>query len=33
MKSKETIELRTAEQAIEAHSAFFKKELGLADLV
>jgi glutamate:GABA antiporter len=33
MKSKETIELRTAEQSIEAHSAVFKKELGLVDLV
>src|SRR5215813_6927309 len=26
-------ELRTAEQTIEAHSAVFKKELGLTDLV
>lgn len=33
MKSKEAIELRTAEQSIEAHSAVFKKELGLVDLV
>src|SRR5262245_15043607 len=28
-----TAELRTAEQSIEAHSAVFKKELGLIDLV
>src|SRR6266498_5174397 len=28
-----TAELRSAEQNIEAHSAVFKKELGLADLV
>src|SRR5262245_20341815 len=28
-----TAELRTAEQSIEAHSAVFKKELGLTDLV
>src|SRR2546428_593999 len=28
-----TAELRAAEQSIEAHSAVFKKELGLADLV
>lgn len=27
------IELRTAEQSIEAHSAVFKKELGLTNLV
>ena len=28
-----TIELRSAEQSVEAHSAVFKKELGLTDLV
>ena len=28
-----TADLRAAEQSIEAHSAVFKKELGLADLV
>src|SRR5574341_1138403 len=28
-----TAELRSAEQSIEAHSAVFKKELGLTDLV
>jgi glutamate:GABA antiporter len=35
MKNKEAAarELRTAEQSIEAHSAVFKKELGLTDLV
>src|SRR5262245_56952188 len=31
--STSTAELRTAEQSIEAHSAVFKKELGLTDLV
>jgi amino acid transporter len=32
-KDDATAELRTAEQSVEAHSAVFKKELGLADLV
>src|SRR5215467_14119486 len=32
-KDNATAELRSAEQSIEAHSAVFKKELGLADLV
>jgi glutamate:GABA antiporter len=32
-KANATAELRIAEQSIEAHSAVFKKELGLADLV
>ncbi len=32
-KSAATAELQTAEQSIEAHSAVFKKELGLIDLV
>src|SRR5262249_1850491 len=32
-KDNATAELRAAEQSVEAHSAVFKKELGLTDLV